>query len=364
MRKMRKKIAVVLCLVFAMTALLSVNAFAARDPWGGWPGYGGWNDQGNHGNQSSKTKVGFYIQIHGEQMDADGNVGSHDKNSFTGMLAQTTLNKNLSEDFSLSLGGSVTEDVILSYMKEVPNQNQVLSKVVTQYKNMDAYIRSSNGKVIPWSKMTTDYYKIQWYVLKCEDDFWHVDGVIIDLETDKEISIVVPEETAKRAACVEYDVASGTFTPGFMGVKANRPHSYHQGNNDNLIIDGFHDVWYTVLDEDTFSANNDVIPAQLIDAANAICTLAGARLSELPATLQRNFGRIDSQAYKQEYVERTGSGKTLYVTPFITELLAQKYNVDTDQYIWLAMGDSKGNISKVYVMDRAAANVDNLFDGE
>ena len=131
-----------------------------------------------------------------------------------------------------------------------------------------------------------------------------------------------------------------------------------------MIIDGFHDVWYTVLDEDTFSANNDVIPAQLIDAANAICTLAGARLSELPATLQRNFGRIDSQAYKQEYVERTGSGTTLYVTPFITELLAQKYNVDTDQYIWLAMGDSKGNISKVYVMDRAAANVDNLFDGE
>lgn len=67
--------------------------------------------------------------------------------------------------------------------------------------------------------MTTDYYKIQWYVLKCEDDFWHVDGVIIDLETDKEISIVVPEESAKRAACVEYDVASGTFTPALWELR-------------------------------------------------------------------------------------------------------------------------------------------------
>ena len=92
--------------------------------------------------------------------------------------------------------------------------------------------------------------------------------------------------------------------------------------------------------------------------------LAGARLSELDSKLQKQYGRIDSQAYKDEYIERTGSGKTLYVTPFISEMLSSKYGVDTNKYIWLAMGDSQGNIEKVYVMDRELADVENLFDGE
>ena len=45
-------------------------------------------------------------------------------------------------------------------------------------------------------------------------------------------------------------------------------------------------------------------------------------------------------------------------------MLSSKYGVDTDKYIWLAMGDSQGNIEKVYVMDRESADVENLFDGE
>lgn len=92
-----------------------------------------------------------------------------------------------------------------------------------QYKNKDAYICSSNGKVIPWSKLTSDSYKVQWYVLKYEtDEMWHVDGVIIERETDKEISIVVPSEDAKRAACVEYDAVKGTFTPRSYVGKAEQ----------------------------------------------------------------------------------------------------------------------------------------------
>ena len=149
-----------------------------------------------------------------------------------------------------------------------------------------------------------------------------------------------------------------------MGVKANRPHSYWSGDNDTAIIDGFHDVWYTVLDEATFETNTAVIPSDLINAASAVAQLAGARLTELDSKLQKQYGRIDSQAYKDEYIERTGSGTTLYVTPFISEMLSSKYGVDTNKYIWLAMGDSQGNIEKVYVMDRELADVENLFDGE
>ena len=319
----------------------------------------------SHNNERKYNgRVDFYIQINGKKLDTAGNISSRDTEFFTKSLFTTVLNKKLPFHFKIATGNGVTENDILQCVYEVPKDARLFSEVVKQYKNKDAYICSSNGKVIPWSKLTSDSYKVQWYVLKYEtDDMWHVDGVIIERETDKEISIVVPSEDAKRAACVEYDAVKGTFTPGVMSVKPNRPHSYTDGDNDTLIVEGFEDVWYTVLDENTFKANSYVVPQELMDAATAVPKLADARLSELDEKLQRQYGRIDSQAYKQEYISRKG-GKTLYVTPFITEKLSAKYGVNNNEYIWLAMGDGHGNILKVYVMDREAANIDNMFDDE
>lgn len=355
-----KKIFSAMSIVFVVCMLMStVSVFAASDSgwnWGDW-NIPGWDDD------SSSNDVAFYIAIAGKQLDSNGNVQGQDTKNFTDALGTTTLNQSLSSDFSIATGNGVTEADILSYLTAVPKTDDMFKKVVEKYESMDAYICSSNGKVIPWSRLTSANYKPQWYVLKNESDGWHVDGVIIDLETDDEISIVIPDEDAERAACVEYDVVKGTFAPGFMKVKENRPHSVWQGNNEKLIIEGFDDVWYTVLDEETFEENSCVIPQDLIDAATAVEKLGSARLSELPKTLQRQYGRIDSQAYKQEYIGRNGLG-TLYVTPFITEMLSNRYGVDNDSYIWLAMGDADGNIVTVYVMDRNAAGLDNLFDEE
>lgn len=331
----------------------SASVFAANDNRWGWGG-----------DRRDEQKVNFYIQISGQRMDKNGSIQGQDSKFFTDVVASSTLSKSLPNNYKIAIGGNVTESDITANLSSVPSEKNVLKNVVLAYESMDAYIRSSNGKVIPWSKMTTDYYRVQWYVLKKESDCWHVDGVIIDLETDKEISIVVPEEDAKRAACVELDVKTNTYTPGIMKVKANRPHSYWEGDNDNLVINGFGDVWYTVLDETTFEQNDYVIPSNLINAAKAVETLAGARLSELSEQLQKQYGRIDSQAYRQEYIERTGSGKSLYVTPYISDMLRKRYNVNTDEYIWLAMGDSQGNIVKVYVMDRDMAGAENLFENE
>lgn len=346
-------------LIISMLAVFAMGsaALAANNGWGGWDG-------GNNRPGHTENKVAFYIQINGEQLDSAGNISAHDKSFYTEAIYTSTLSRRLSSNFSIAIGRGVTEADILKYISNVPSESYAFSSVVKQYKDQDAYICSSNGKVIPWSKLTSDSYKVQWYVLKYEtDDMWHVDGVIIERETDKEISIVVPSEDAKRAACVEYDAVKGTFTPGVMSVKPNRPHSYTDGDNDTLIVEGFEDVWYTVLDENTFKANSYVVPQELMDAATAVSKLADARLSELDEKLQRQYGRIDSQAYKQEYISRKG-GKTLYVTPFITEKLSARHSVDNDDYIWLAMGDGHGNILKVYVMDREAANIDNMFDDE
>lgn len=355
---MKKMIKLLCAVLAAVTALSGISAMAADNY-----GYGYGYSYGGRGNQSTRTNVSFFIQINGDQLDSNGNVSGRDKSFFTDVIATSTLKTQLSSNYSVVIGNGVTQEDVLYNVKTVPDDNDVFEKVVKQYKEKDAYLRSSNGKIIPWSKLTEDYYKVQWYVLKSESDGWHVDGVIIERETDKEISIVVPEESAERATCVEYDVRTGLFTPGMMNIKANRPHSQWRGDNDTLIMDGFEDVWYTVLDEETFEANSYVIPQELMDAATAVSKLANARLSELNPTLQKQYGRIDSQAYKQEYITRNGK-TTLYVTPFISERLTSRYGVNNDKYIWLAMGDSQGNVQKVYVMDRNAADIDNMFDEE
>lgn len=358
-----KKISIFMCAVLAITAIFSTAAFADEEQVTSGSG-NSWDWIYGDYDPWSTNKVGFFIQIDGEQMDVEGNVTGRDKKFFTDIIDETTLKQSLSDSFQKTWPVGTGNSDISDYISALPNSSDVFDKVVKTYERMDAYIRSTDGKIVPWSKMNSKYYSLHWYVLKKESDFWHVDGVIIDKLTDKEIQIVVPEEKAERAACVEYDVNSGEYKPGFMGVKANRPHSYWSGDNDTVIIDGFHDVWYTVLDEATFETNTAVIPSDLINAASAVALLAGARLSELDSKLQKQYGRIDSQAYKDEYIERTGSGTTLYVTPFISEMLSSKYGVDTNKYIWLAMGDSQGNIEKVYVMDRELADVENLFDGE
>lgn len=357
-----------MCAVLAMTTIFSTAALADEEQASSAKCGNSWDwiygDYDPWESSNNKSKVGFFIQTDGKQMDTEGNISGHDSKYFTDIVGETTLKKSLSNNFQKAWPVGTSDSDIADYVTELPKESAVFEKVVKTYEAMDAYIRSTDGKIVPWSKMNSKYYSLHWYVLKKESDFWHIDGVIIDKLTDKEIQIVVPEEKAERAACVEYDVNSGDYKPGVMGVKPNRPHSYWSGDNDTVIIDGFHDVWYTVLDEATFETNTAVIPSDLINAASAVAQLAGARLSELDSKLQKQYGRIDSQAYKDEYIERTGSGTTLYVTPFITEMLSSKYGVDTDKYIWLAMGDSKGNIEKVYVMDRDLADIDNLFDGE
>lgn len=358
-----KKISIFMIVVLAITAIMSTAVFADESRGVSATG-NSWDWIYGDYDPWSTNKVGFFIQINGEQMDADGNITGRDKEFFTDIIAETTLKQDLASTFQITWPVGTDNSGLSDYVKALPEASAVFEKVVKTYEALDAYIRSTDGKIVPWSRMNSKYYRLHWYVLKKENDFWHVDGVIIDRLTDKEIQIVVPDENAQRAACVEFDVQSGNYRPGFMEIMPNRPHSYWSGDNDTVIIDGFHDVWYTVLNEATFEQNDAVIPSELINAASAVARLAGARLSELDSNLQRQYGRIDSQAYKEEYIDRTGSGNTLYVTPFITEMLSSKCGVDTNDYIWLAMGDARGNIDKVYVMDRNMADIKNLFDGE
>ncbi len=176
----------------------------------------------------------------------------------------------------------------------------------------------------------------------------------------------VEEPTVEKddAVCVKFDVRTGEFTPGMMESAPLRPHDDRFGDNDNLVLPGFEDVYYTVLIEDTFEARDENVPQYLMDAAECVAENAQARLNELEYSWETvQFGRIDSQAWnKDEYVNRNGQS-TLLITPFINAELDAN-GVDHNEFMWLGIGDRNGNLLYVYVMDRNMAGIENLIDGE
>lgn len=180
---MKKLIALIISACMIFTVATAVSAGPRPRP----------NRPGSDYNTSYKD-VKFYIQINGNQMDNEGNISPRPKTYFTDVVATSKLIKNQDSDFSLAIGDTVSEDDILSLLEGIPDDESVLKNVIKDF-SPKGYIKSNTGEVISWSELTTENYETEWYVIKWEstDMFWHIDGRILDKETQEEIEIVVPE---------------------------------------------------------------------------------------------------------------------------------------------------------------------------
>lgn len=178
----------------------STETFAAKGDWwvDGKPGWDyDWNLDGNaqpsRRDPSSKTAM-FYLQLDGLQMDTSGNIASHPKTLFTDMIKKSDLvDKTRDANYTVVAGGDVTSDDVIAEVVNPPETDEAFDAVRDQlmYKG---YIRSHKGEVIPWACLNTKYYGIEWYVFKLENDGWHIDGRILDLETNDIIDIVIPDK--------------------------------------------------------------------------------------------------------------------------------------------------------------------------
>lgn len=178
MRKTKKLLAMLLCIVLVLGC--SITAFA------------------EHSTFSTTTQ--FFVQRFGAQMDKEGNVTSQDSSFFTGSVFDSNLTEGYrSSSYSVVYKeGSVSSDDVISEVVTKPSDADILAKIKDIYSG--GYILASNGKAVKWDKFTTDNYEMRWYVLKCEeglwivDDVWHIDGVIVEKETQKPIEIIDPSD--------------------------------------------------------------------------------------------------------------------------------------------------------------------------
>lgn len=184
-------------MVMLMSSFAALNVSAANW-WDGW--WGSDDDE----SSSSITAVEFYVQRRGVQLDTDGSVESQPSSLFTPVLYNGgKLKEKKAPDFTMVYNGKdVTSQDILDEIRLAPQDFTIFQKIRQIYSET-GNIYTTSGEPVDWNDFTTERYEMRWYVLKLEDveennkynsGVWHVDGVIVDKETDEPIEIVTPSD--------------------------------------------------------------------------------------------------------------------------------------------------------------------------
>ena len=151
------------------------------------------------------TNVNFYIQLDNAVMDVEGDINFRDTKYFSGSVAKTTIDPNLSTDFQYAGKGtdedsvfqtdSNIRDTILGqpgYVSNCPNDEDVFLSLQNDHTGKtQAYFQS---KDIDITELTSENYSIYWYVVKYHNDGWHVDGILMPKSSDTDVE-PTPEPT-------------------------------------------------------------------------------------------------------------------------------------------------------------------------
>ena len=144
------------------------------------------------------TDVNFYIQLDNAVMDVEGDISFRDTKYFSGSVAKSTIDPNLSTDFQYAGKGtdedsvfqtdSNIRDTILGqsgYVSSCPNDEDVFLTLQNDHTGKtQAYFQS---KDIDITELTSENYSIYWYVVKYHNDGWHVDGILMPKSSNTDI---------------------------------------------------------------------------------------------------------------------------------------------------------------------------------
>lgn len=150
-------------------------------------------------SQAVRT-ASFFIRFDSVAVDTEGNITGQDSNKYTKQIfasyvggvdtslsvstlqnkygiADTTSDNSFGADQEIrALYGERTDGVWLSAF---PNDDYVFENLV-QYANT-GYL-SVDGVAVKAEDLNDREYAIRWYVFKCQDDAWHIDGKLVRKE--------------------------------------------------------------------------------------------------------------------------------------------------------------------------------------
>ena len=143
------------------------------------------------------TDVNFYIQLDNAVMDVEGDINFRDAKYFSGSVAKSTIDPNLSTDFQYAGKGtdedsvfqtdSNIRDTILGqsgYVSNCPNDDDIFLSLQNDHTGKtQAYFQSKDINI---TELTSENYSIYWYVVKYHNDGWHVDGILMPKSSNPE----------------------------------------------------------------------------------------------------------------------------------------------------------------------------------
>ena len=141
-----------------------------------------------------KDHVGFFLGLNGLQVASGSNICDKVRVLYTDIVALSEIkDKNTSWKHTVKTANGASEEDVLAMVTNPPDDDTAFESVRKQLMDK-GYILSETGKVVPWSKLDSEHYGIEWYIFLRSNDGWHIDGRIVELKSDKVVDVVVPED--------------------------------------------------------------------------------------------------------------------------------------------------------------------------
>ena len=261
---MKKFLSAIVCAAIMLTSTAMASA-----AW--WP----WDDTDTK-EYTTNTDVEFYVQRFGIQMDTDGNISAQDTVYFTPKVYESALTKGKRPvDYSIVYEeGKVSSDNVIAEVNKPPTDELVFEEIKNEYENK-GYILTSSGNVVDWDEFDTDSYEVRWYVLKLEDDWmggtWHVDGVIIEKETNEPIEIpseddpeyVPPEDVTPKPTDEPETTEAPTEPP--VPTEEPLPTAEPVPTDAPIDVEGYHSNYAYIFgyDDTTMGAEGHLLRSEI-----------------------------------------------------------------------------------------------------
>lgn len=158
--------------------------------------------------------------VSGKRMDFFGNSNANERQQIDLIDSQLRFYANTSipysEEYSGQNNGTAYPGSLITFEQPFPSDEFIFSRIRAWNASIgqDRKIRI-NGTLIPQDKLIADYFDLRWYVLKDQENSWHVDGMLIP----KYAKLVVTKRFDGSEVAIQSIKNSGNF---YIGVTRDK----------------------------------------------------------------------------------------------------------------------------------------------
>lgn len=331
--------------------------------------------------------VSFFIRYDSVAVDTNGNITSQDSNKYTNevyaaffmgvdtSLSSTTLsemylvadsadNSYTADQTIRALYGQKAEGV---WFTSFPKDEDIFELLKPYAKTGNLQVATNTGtEVITTDQLNANYCSIRWYVLKCQDDAWHVDGRLVKKEGILDITKTFAGNAAAITAAknnfsitvtnkktndvytlrltgssaddpsAPYSVKDGVYRWRIKGLTYNDPITIteHPGNAPNVIV---HSDYRVV---DTYGSRSTTGTGQTLDVLASTVATDMDEWYPLTVNFTNIYHNTDSIIIKKED-DRTGNplGGAVFQLLQRGQVMRFTYDSATNSYLYDPNGE-------------------------